>query len=781
MATSELAGRPAPASMLVDVVALVRAYYDAEPDPDVAGQRVAFGTSGHRGSSLTTSFNEAHIIATSAAIAAYRREQGTTGPMFMGRDTHALSEPAFVTALEVLLADGIEVRIDTADGFTPTPAISHAILTWNRTHPDALADGIVVTPSHNPPADGGFKYNPPTGGPADAAVTGQIQDAANGLLRAGLDRIARTPAERTRAGATGYDFMGAYVNDLAAVIDMDAIRASDLRIGVDPLGGASVAYWAAIADHFGIGLTITNDAVDPTFGFMTVDWDGKIRMDPSSPYAMAGLVEHRRDYDLALGNDADADRFGVVTSTGGLLNPNHYLAVAASYLFGGARSWARAAAIGKTLVSSSMQDRVAASLGRQLFEVPVGFKWFVDGLLDGSVAFGGEESAGMSFLRRDGSPWSTDKDGIIACLLAAEMTAVSGHDPAQAYAALTDRFGAAGLPPHRCARDPCPEGRAGQPQARRHPGDSIGRRPHRRDADRRAWQRCRHRRGEGRDRARLVRGAPFRHRGRYQALRRIVRRRGSPRPHHRRSAGSPRWGAGRLMVDIAQRHLRTAPTIRPWLNVARGIGGSYGKRLYLYVMAAPIFEEHGYHGATVKALAHACGLSPASLYHYFGSKAEFATYPLREQPLRWDNTYVDPDLDALVQLRELLSMSVAMFPIWALAIRMHEEIEGRSDERVRGDGFRQGEAVFGRLILTAAPSMGRPAAESMARDVLTALIGSAHSGLDTDVLSAQHARMTQTLRAGLVPDHISAIRFDAAMRPSRAPAPDSGQADRAPE
>ena len=442
MASSEFAGKPADASILVDIEDLISTYYDGVPDPGEPTQRVAFGTSGHRGSSLNTSFNEAHIVATTAAICAFRREQGSTGPLFMGRDTHALSEPAFLTALEVLVADGVDVRIDSADGYTPTPGISHAILTWNGEHSGAPADGIVVTPSHNPPADGGFKYNPPSGGPADANMTRAIQDAANALLAEGLDDVARVPATRARAAATGYDFMGTYVAGLGEVIDIAAIAGSGLRIGVDPLGGAAVAWWSAIAEHHGIALTITNDRVDPTFGFMTRDWDGKIRMDPSSQYAMTRLIELRGDFDLALGNDADADRFGVVTPSAGLLNPNHYLAVAAAYLFGGARDWGDEAAIGKTLVSSSMQDRIAASLGRPLYEVPVGFKWFVDGLLDGSVAFGGEESAGMSFLRLDGLPWSTDKDGIIACLLAAEMTAKTGRDPGETYAALTDRFGA---------------------------------------------------------------------------------------------------------------------------------------------------------------------------------------------------------------------------------------------------------------------------------------------------------------------------------------------------
>ena len=436
------AGKPADASTLVDIGRLVDAYFSGVPDPDDASQRVAFGTSGHRGSSFTTSFNEAHIVATTAAICTYRAAQGISGPLFIGRDTHALSEPAFQTALEVLSAAEVDVRIDRADGFTPTPAISHAILSWNRAHPAALADGIVVTPSHNPPADGGFKYNPPSGGPADASMTSHIQDAANTLLRTKLASVPRVSWERARAAATVHDYMGLYVADLEAVIDMDAIRASGLRLGVDPLGGASVDYWQAIADRYALELTVTNDVVDPTFGFMTLDWDGKIRMDPSSRHAMARLIELRQGFDLLLGNDADADRFGVITPTVGLLDPNHYLAAAASYLFGGARDWGDTAAIGKTLVSSSMQDRVAASLGRSLYEVPVGFKWFVDGLLDGSVAFGGEESAGMSFLRRDGSPWSTDKDGIIACLLAAEMTAVSGEDPGQRYDGLTARFGA---------------------------------------------------------------------------------------------------------------------------------------------------------------------------------------------------------------------------------------------------------------------------------------------------------------------------------------------------
>ena len=427
--------------MLVDVDRLVRAYFDLRPDPAEPSQRVAFGTSGHRGSAFDTAFNEAHIVATTEAICRYRRAQGTHGPLFIGRDTHALSEPAFQTALEVLVANEVDVRVDAADGYTPTPAISHAILAHNRGRRDHLADGIVVTPSHNPPEDGGFKYNPPNGGPADTDVTGWIGEHANGLLASGLDAVKRILFERARAAATGHDFVGSYVGDLDAVIDMEAIRASGLRLGVDPLGGASVAYWPAIAERYGLDLTVTNAAVDPQFGFMTVDWDGRIRMDPSSPHAMARLVELRDRFDVAFGNDTDADRHGIVTPGAGLLNPNHFLSAAIAYLFGGGRDWRPDVAVGKTLVSSGMLDRVVADLGRRLLEVPVGFKWFVAGLLAGELGFGGEESAGASFLRRDGTVWTTDKDGIIACLLAAELTARSGRDPGEAYRELTERFG----------------------------------------------------------------------------------------------------------------------------------------------------------------------------------------------------------------------------------------------------------------------------------------------------------------------------------------------------
>ncbi|MFL5683857.1 MAG: phosphoglucomutase (alpha-D-glucose-1,6-bisphosphate-dependent) [Chloroflexota bacterium] len=441
MAISERAGRPADPSILVDIDRLIAAYYET-PDPSDPAQRVAFGTSGHRGSSLHGAFNEAHIAATTEAICRYRASQGTDGPLFIGKDPHALSEPAFETALRGLVAHGVDVRIDADDGYTPTPVISHAILVHNRGRRDQLADGIVVTPSHNPPEDGGFKYNPPHGGPADTDVTRRIQDDANELLEAGLEGVRQVALDDARAAATPHDFVSAYVDDLGSVIDMDAIRASGLRIGADPLGGASVAYWPRIGEQYGLDLTVTNTAVDPRFAFMTCDWDGRIRMDPSSPYAMARLVELRDRFDVAFGNDTDADRHGIVTPGAGLLNPNHFLSVSVGHLFGDGRTWAADVAVGKTLVSSAMIDRVAADLGRRLLEVPVGFKWFVPGLVDGSLGFGGEESAGASFLRRDGTVWTTDKDGIIACLLAAEMTARTGRDPGAAYEALTERFGA---------------------------------------------------------------------------------------------------------------------------------------------------------------------------------------------------------------------------------------------------------------------------------------------------------------------------------------------------
>ncbi len=443
MSVNPLAGLLAPPELLVDVDGLVGAYRDVRPDPTVRGQRVAFGTSGHRGSSLKGSFNEAHILATTEAICRYRAARAIDGPLFIGRDTHALSEPAFRSALEVLAAHGAQVCVDAAGRWTPTPAVSHAIIRHNRGRRTGLADGIVVTPSHNPPEDGGFKYNPPSGGPADAEVTGWIQAEANRLLEADLHGVLRTPldAAGNAPGVAPYDFLGTYVGDLTNVVDLDAVRASGLHLGVDPLGGASVDYWGAIGERFGLDLTVTNERVDPTFRFMTVDWDGRIRMDPSSPHAMAGLLALRDRFDLAFAADTDADRHGIVSRGAGLLNPNHYLAVAIEHLFGGARDWPAATAIGKTLVSSGMIDRVVASLGRRLVEVPVGFKWFVDGLLDGSLGFGGEESAGASFLRFDRGAWSTDKDGILLCLLAAEITARRGRDPGELYADLTTRFG----------------------------------------------------------------------------------------------------------------------------------------------------------------------------------------------------------------------------------------------------------------------------------------------------------------------------------------------------
>jgi phosphoglucomutase len=438
---SDRAGKPAEPSMLVDVDRLIAAYYDIHPDPNVPAQAVAFGTSGHRGSSFNGSFNEDHILATSEAICRYRRAQGTSGPLFIGRDSHALSEPATRSAIEVLVANGVSVLVDAADGLTPTPSVSHAILTYNRDREGGLADGIVVTPSHNPPEDGGFKYNPPSGGPADTDVTGAIQGAANKLLGARLAGVRRLSYERAVREVGRYDFTGVYVADLAQVVDMEAIGASGLKLGVDPLGGASVGYWAAIRDRYHLDLTVTNEIVDPQFGFMTVDWDGRIRMDPSSPYAMARLVALRDRFDVAFANDTDADRHGIVTATAGLMNPNHFLSAAVAYLYRN-RDWRPDVAVGKTLVSTGMLDRVAAELPRKLVEVPVGFKWFVAGLVDGSLGFGGEESAGASFLRRDGAVWTSDKDGLIACLLAAELTARSGHDPAVAYGELTARFGA---------------------------------------------------------------------------------------------------------------------------------------------------------------------------------------------------------------------------------------------------------------------------------------------------------------------------------------------------
>ncbi|GAB3803331.1 phosphoglucomutase (alpha-D-glucose-1,6-bisphosphate-dependent) [Micromonospora zhanjiangensis] len=437
------AGQPAEPSDLVDVARLVTAYYTGRPDPADPAQQVAFGTSGHRGSSLNNAFNEQHIVAIAQAVCDYRRERGVDGPLFLAKDSHALSEPATASALEVFAANAVTVLVDSRDGYTPTPALSHAILTYNRGRTSGLADGVVVTPSHNPPTDGGFKYNPTHGGPADSDATRWIQDRANALIADGLAGVDRIPYPRAvAADTTGrYDFLATYVDDLPAVLDLDAIRSAGVRIGADPLGGASVAYWGQIAERHRLDLTVVNPLVDPTWRFMTLDTDGKIRMDCSSPNAMASLIDQRSAYRIATGNDADADRHGIVTPDAGLMNPNHYLAVAISYLFRTRTDWPAGTGVGKTLVSSSMIDRVAADLGRRLDEVPVGFKWFVPGLLDGSVGFGGEESAGASFLRRDGSAWTTDKDGILLCLLASEIAATTGRTPSEHYADLVTRFG----------------------------------------------------------------------------------------------------------------------------------------------------------------------------------------------------------------------------------------------------------------------------------------------------------------------------------------------------
>ena len=440
---SPLAGKTVQPSMLVNVPRLVTAYFSGRPDPAVPAQRVSFGTSGHRGSAFNNAFNEAHILAISQALCDHRRAGGITGPLFIGIDTHALAEPALASALEVFAANDVTVMIDERDGYTPTPVISHAILTYNKGRTGGLADGVVITPSHNPPEDGGFKYNPPNGGPADTDVTALIERAANGFLESGLNGVKRLSYARARKSGLvhRHDYIGPYVADLADVVDMEAIRSSGVKIGIDPLGGAAVHYWQPIIERYGIAATIVSDAVDPTFRFMTVDWDGKIRMDCSSPYAMARLIGMRDKFDVAFANDTDADRHGIVTRSNGLMNPNHYLAACIAYLFENRPHWSRDSAVGKTIVSSAIIDRVAAKLGRKLVETPVGFKWFVDGLGSGSFGFAGEESAGASFLRRDGSVWTTDKDGVILGLLAAEITARTKHDPSQLFDRLTGELG----------------------------------------------------------------------------------------------------------------------------------------------------------------------------------------------------------------------------------------------------------------------------------------------------------------------------------------------------
>jgi phosphoglucomutase len=443
MTLSPLAGKPAPRDILVNVPRLITAYYKEVPDPSVASQRVAFGTSGHRGSAFDSAFNEWHILAITQGICEYRKKQGTDGPLFLGMDTHALSVPALASALEVLAANGVDVMLAEKDEYTPTPTISHAILTYNRGRQSGLADGIVITPSHNPPESGGFKYNPTNGGPADTTVTGWIEARANELMEQGLRDVKRIPYEKALRSATTHrhDYLNAYVADLGNVIDMEAIRGSKVRLGVDPLGGAGVHYWAPIAERYGLNLTVVSDVVDPTFSFMTVDWDGRIRMDPSSPSAMQRLIGLKDRFDIAFACDTDHDRHGVVARSTGLLPPNHYLAVSAYYLFQNRPKWSKNVAVGKTVVSSQMIDRVATKLGRKLYEVPVGFKWFVDGLIDGSLGFVGEESAGATFLRTDGSVWTTDKDGLIPALLAAEITARVGKDPGEVYRDLTAEFG----------------------------------------------------------------------------------------------------------------------------------------------------------------------------------------------------------------------------------------------------------------------------------------------------------------------------------------------------
>ena len=443
MEVSPLAGKPADPSILIDVPKLLAAYYTGRPDPSVPAQRVAFGTSGHRGCSLDNSFNEAHILAITQAICLYRKQQGIDGPLYIGFDTHALSEPAFKSALEVLAANGIDVMVDAANSYTPTPVISHAILSYNRGRKRGLADGIVITPSHNPPRFGGFKYDPPHGGPADTHVTQWIQERANALIADGLRGIAPMPLERALTASTTHkhEYMDFYVNDLDSVVDLQAIKESNVHIGVDPLGGASVRYWDAIGDRYGLNLEVVNHTVDPTFRFMTVDWDGQIRMDPSSQYAMARMVGLKDRFDVAFASDTDADRHGIVSHSQGLLDPNHYLSVAIGYLFANRPKWSQKVAVGKTVVSSSMIDRVASHLDRRLIEVPVGFKWFVEGLIDGTVGFCGEESSGATFLRRDGTVWTTDKDGLVPNLLAAEITARTGSDPGEHYRKLTAEFG----------------------------------------------------------------------------------------------------------------------------------------------------------------------------------------------------------------------------------------------------------------------------------------------------------------------------------------------------
>ncbi len=538
MNISPLAGKPAPASILVNVPRLVTAYYTEVPDPSLPKQRVIFGTSGHRGSSFTQSFNEWHILAISQAICLYRKQHQIDGPLFLGMDTHALSVPAMASALEVLAANGVEVMLAEGQEYTPTPAVSHAILTYNQGRKAGLADGIVITPSHNPPHDGGFKYNPPNGGPAEGIVTDWIQGKANEFLEATLQTVKRISFDKALRAATTHrhDYLHAYINDLANVLDMEAIRGAKLRMGVDPLGGAGVHYWEPIAERYGLNLTVVNEAVDPTFRFMTVDWDGQIRMDPSSPYAMQRLTGMKDRFDLSFACDTDHDRHGIVTKSEGLLPPNHYLSAAILYLFQHRPKWGKEAAVGKTVVSSQMIDRATAKLGRKLFEVPVGFKWFVDGLLDGSLGFGGEESAGASFSRRDGTVWTTDKDGIVPALLAAEITARMGRDPGEIYHELTREFGEPVYARVEAPATPDQKELLTKLSAQQVNITGAGRRKNPDGPHQRAGQWGANRRGEGNSRERMVRGASIRD-GKYlQDLCGELPGRGSSAPH---PGGSP--------------------------------------------------------------------------------------------------------------------------------------------------------------------------------------------------------------------------------------------------
>ena len=565
MKISPLAGKPAPASMLVNVPRLVTAYYTEQPDPSVPAQRVAFGTSGHRGSAFDKAFNEWHILAISQAICLYRKQHQIDGPLFLGMDTHALSVPALASALEVLAANGVEVMLAEGDEYTPTPVISHAILTYNRGRKIGLADGIVITPSHNPPHDGGFKYNPPNGGPAEGVVTDWIEAKANEFLEARLQGVKRIPFEKALRASTTHrhDYLNAYIADLANVVDMDAIRGAKLRMGVDPLGGAGVHYWGPIAERYGLNLTVVNEVVDPTFRFMTVDWDGQIRMDPSSVYAMQRLIGMKDRFDLSFACDTDHDRHGIVTKSAGLLPPNHYLSVAIFYLFQHRPKWRKEAAVGKTVVSSQMIDRVTAKLGRKLYEVPVGFKWFVDGLLDGSLGFGGEESAGASFSRLDGTVWTTDKDGIVPALLAAEITARMGRDPGEIYHELTREFGEPVYDRVEAPATPDQKELLAKLSAQAGQAHRAGRRKNPDCPHQRAGQRRAHRWVEGNGGERMVRGASVRHREYLQDLCGELPGSGSSAPH---SGGSPddcqqRFG-GRAGAGAGQRKSGVTRRIR---------------------------------------------------------------------------------------------------------------------------------------------------------------------------------------------------------------------------